>query len=109
VTRVRLTHTGSDGEFDLISVAEHWPVQQNQEWVLRRDDGEVVVLEHFSMHDGVATVEVQCDLCGRWVDHAGPAPDGAGWRCYGGYGGEECAGEDSPNSDEWQPGGFGGN
>ena len=110
MTRVRLTHTAHDGEFELVSLDEHFPVQRNQTWVLRGDDGAEVVLEHYSLHDGEATVEVRCDHCDRWVDHAGPVPDGSGWRCYGGYGGDECGGEPQiANPDEWRPGGFGGN
>ena len=53
-----------------------------------------------------------CGCCGAWVDHAGETPDGSGWRCYGGYGGEACGDEETPSAsaqDEYQPGGFGGN
>lgn len=116
MTRVRLTHTAREGEFELVEFTERWPVERNQTWVLRDDAGEQVTLEHYSAHDGEAIVEVRCDDCGSWVDHAGPAADGSGWRCYGGYGGETCGdgeqarnGERDAATDDYLPGGFGGN
>lgn len=111
MTRVRLTHTDHDGEYELVSFTEGWPVERNQTWVLRNDAGELVTLEHYSVHDGPALVEVRCDHCGAWVDHAGEAPDGSGWRCYGGYGGEACGDDEPPAAadEEYHPGGFGGN
>ena len=93
MTRVRLTNTQHDGEHELVDFMERWPSERNQAYVLRDDSGNVVTLDHFSVHDGVALLEVRCDYCGQWVDHAGPAP-GGGWRCYGGYGAEGCADEE---------------
>src|SRR5689334_13889448 len=95
MTRVRFVNTDRDGEYELVRMEEHWPEQRNETWVGRAADGGEVMLEHFSAHDGAAIVEVRCDWCGRWVDHAGPTPDGNGWRCYGGYGGDECFEDDS--------------
>lgn len=94
MTRIRLTHTPHDGEYELVDFMERWPPDRNQAYVLRDAHGEVITLDHVSMHDGTAILEVLCDTCGRWVDHAGPSPDGSGWRCYGGYGGEECGDDD---------------
>jgi hypothetical protein len=93
MTRVRLANTPHDGEYELVSFEEGWPADRNQRFVLRSDDGRVVELDHVSPHDGVAIVEVRCDDCRQWVDHAGPSPDGTRWRCYAGYGGEECPDE----------------
>jgi hypothetical protein len=98
VTRVRLRHTPHDGEYELVDFAERWPATRNQSYVLRDDAGEVVSFEHYSVHDGPEEVEVRCDHCGQWVDHAGPVP-GGGWRCYGGYGGDECGEAEGPISD----------
>ena len=46
MTRARVSHTGMDGEYDLVGVEEHWPVQGDQTWILRGDDGAEVRLEH---------------------------------------------------------------
>jgi hypothetical protein len=93
MTRVRLLNTAQAGEYELVSFVEGWPVDRNQHFVLRADDGTVVDLDHVSPHDGSVIVEVRCDACGEWVDHAGPSSDCSGWRCYAGYGGEDCPDE----------------
>ena len=97
MTRVRLTNTRHDGDYELVDFAERWPAERNQAYVLRDDAGNVITLDHVSAHDGPALVEIKCDSCGKWVDHAGPAPGVAGWRCYGGYGSADCGGDEDPS------------
>ena len=52
-------------------------------WVLQQEDGNVIALDADKGH---ARVEIKCDVCGAWGDHAGPIPDSHDWRCFGGTG-----------------------
>jgi hypothetical protein len=85
MTRVRMGNFVliPDGEYDLIQLDERG------HWVVRDWYGDVLTEEQDSPSQ---VVEIRCDYCDAWVDHAGPAA--LGWRCNGGLG--PCEEQDAP-------------
>jgi hypothetical protein len=76
MTLARLT-TNPDVEYEILRFTE------DAEYVLRDAHGDVRILEEHSL---VERVEVRCDYCGQWVQHAAPTAAPGTWRCHGGDG-----------------------
>ena len=63
-----------DGEYEVVKITENYG-----EWVLRDDDGDVIVFEAHSLPE---RVEVQCERCGRWSERVIPLSESRGrWVC----------------------------